>query len=59
MDNIIIHLFKTFKHYYLYDVNTNIVVEIDGQLFDKLQNRIYDSDIDKLQKIKVCKIQTK
>ena len=50
MDNIIIHLFKTFKHYYLYDVNTNIVVEIDRQLFDKLQNRIYDSDIDKLQK---------
>lgn len=50
MDNIVIHLFETYKHFYVYDVNTNMVVEIDKKIYDKLKQGIFDADIDKLQK---------
>lgn len=50
MDNIVIHLFETYRHFYLYDVNSNMVVEIGKILYDKLKQGIYDSDIDKLRK---------
>ena len=35
MDNIVIHLFETYRHFYLYDVNSNMVVEIGKILYDK------------------------
>ena len=37
MDNIVIHLFETYRHFYLYDVNSNMVVEIGKILYDKLK----------------------
>lgn len=50
MDNIIIHLFETYKHYYVYDVNINAVIEIGKNLYDKLKEGIFDSSIESLQK---------
>ena len=50
MNNIVIHLFETYKHFYVYDVNTNMSLEIDKKIYDKLRKGIFDVDIDKLRK---------
>lgn len=49
MNNIIIHSFETYKHYYVYDVNTNLVVEVDGAMYQKIQKRKFDNSFEKLQ----------
>ena len=53
-ENIVFHLFKTLKHSYLYDVNTNSIIEINEKLFCDIKefetNRIITDPISQLRK---------
>ena len=49
MDNTVVHLFNTHGRFYLYDVNTNRVIEIDEDLYKKLNNNNFDIGAVKLQ----------
>ena len=52
-ENVIFHLFNTYRHYYLYDVNSNSILEINKELNSEIREfektRIISPTISKLQ----------
>lgn len=52
-ENVIFHLFNTYRHYYLYDVNSNSILEINKGLNSEIREfektRIISPTISKLQ----------